>query len=281
MYKKVKKSILKKIYMPRKKNVHKGDFGRLLIIGGNKKYSGSPGFNALAAISAYRSGVDIVEIAAPERAANIIAKFSPDIITIPLKGEYLKNSHLKILLKESKDKNAFVMGGGLGREKSTLKTVRDYLKKAKIPGVIDADAIYAMKTLKINLGNFVITPHEYEFFVLTGKKVKRDFKEIIKQVKNEAKKLNTVILLKGSKDIISDGKKTAVNKTGTPYMTVGGTGDALAGILGSLIAQGNGLFDSACAAAYINGKAGELTKRKSSLITSDLIEKIGKVVDSA
>ena len=287
MIKEVNKSILKEIYKTRKKTAHKDDFGRLIIIGGNEKYSGSPGFNALAAfhsikaMSAYRSGADIVEVAAPKRAADIVAKFSPDIITIPLKGNFLTKQHLKILLKESKNKTAFIIGGGLGRKKPTLETVKNYLKKVKIQGVIDADAIYAIKSSKINLNNFVITPHAHEFFILTGEKVKTSLKEKISQVKNKAKKLNTTIVLKGSEDIISNGDKTVINHTGNPYMSVGGTGDTLAGICGSLIAQGNSLFESACAAAYINGKAGELTKRKSSLTASDLLEKIGKVVDSA
>lgn len=275
------KSILKKVYRKRDAKTHKGDFGRLLIIGGNKKYSGSPGLNALSAIqasAAYRSGVDIVEIIAPRRAADIIAKFSPNLITYPLQGDYIRNSHLKTILKESENKNAFVIGGGIGREKQTLSTIKKYLKKTKIPGVIDADAIYAIDK-NLNLKNFVITPHAHEFKILTGIKLSDNKKEKIKQVKQVAKKLNTTILLKGSPDIISNGNKTSENKTGNPYMTVGGTGDTLAGILGSLISQGNNLFDSACAAAYINGKAGENTKRKQSLTATDLIEKIGEVVD--
>jgi len=279
----IKSSILKKVYKPRKPWAHKGDFGRLLVIGGSKKYSGSPAFNFLAALqamSAYRTGTDVVEVVAPKRAADIIASFSPNIITIPLEGDYIAKKHLPILLKESKNKSAFVIGGGIERNKSTLETIRYYLKKIKIPGVIDADAIYALKNNKnkINLSNFVITPHSYEFFILTGKKPTENLKQRINLVKQEAKKLNTTILLKGHIDIISNGKQTAINKTGTPYMTKGGTGDTLAGITGSLIAQGNSLFLSACAAAYINGKAGELTKRKNSFVASDLLEEIGNVI---
>lgn len=272
----VNKSILKKVYKKRKPWSHKDDFGRLLIIGGSKKYSGSPGLNALAAMSAYKTGVDIVEVIAPKRAANIIASFSPDIITYPLDGNYIEKKHLSIFLKESKNKSAFIIGGGIERNKQTLKTIKTYLKKIKIPGVIDADAIYALKN--IDLSNFVITPHAREFYILTKIKPSENLKKRISQVQNAAKKLNTTILLKGHTDIISNGKETAVNKTGNPYMTKGGTGDTLAGILGSLIAQNNSLFNSACAAAYINGKAGELTKKKISLTAFDLLEKISKIV---
>lgn len=275
----INKSILKKVYKKRKPWSHKDDFGRLLIIGGSKKYSGSPGLNALAAMSAYKTGVDIIEVVAPKRAANIIASFSPDIITYPLNGDYIEKKHLKILLKESKNKTAFVIGGGIERNKKTLTIIKQYLKKIKIPGVIDADAIYALNKSKgINLSNFVITPHAHEFYILTKIKPSKNLKQRISQVQNAAKKLNTTILLKGHIDIISNGKQTAINKTGNSYMTKGGTGDTLAGILGSLIAQKNSLFNSACAAAYINGKAGELTKKKISLTATDLLEKISKIV---
>ncbi len=274
----ITKSILKKVYKIRKPRSHKNDFGRLLIIGGSKKYSGSPGLNALAAMSAYKTGADVVEVAAPKRTADIIAKFSPDLITYPLKGNYIENKHLKKLLELSKNKTAFVIGGGMEQNKKTLSVMKAYLKKIKIPGVIDADAIYALDK-KINLENFVLTPHAHEFYILTGKKLNANLKSRIKKVKQAAGKLNTTILLKGHVDIISDKKQTVINKTGTPYMTKAGTGDVLAGILGSLLAQKNSLFDSACAAAYINGKAGESTKRKTSLVATDLLNEITKVVD--
>ena len=77
-------------------------------------------------------------------------------------------------------------------------------------------------------------------------------------------------------DIISDGKQVALNKTGNPYMTKAGTGDTLAGICGALLAQGQDAFKAACAAAYINGQAGDIAaaKLKQSLMASDLIEAI-------
>ena len=277
----ITKSILKKVYKKRKPWSHKDDFGRLLIIGGSKKYSGSPAFNALAAMSAYKTGVDIVEVVAPKRAANIIASFSPDIITYPLDGNYIEKKHLPIFLKESKNKSAFIIGGGIERNKQTLKTIKTYLKKIKLPGVIDADAIYALNKGKgINLSNFVITPHAHEFYILTKIKPSENLKQRISQVQNATKKLNTTILLKGHADIISNGKEIAINKTGCPELSVGGTGDTLAGILGSLIAQGNSLFNSACAAAYINGKAGELATKKlgESVTASDLLNNIYKVI---
>jgi len=271
---------LRKIYKKREKEVHKYNFGSLLVIGGSKIYSGSPTFNALAAL---RSGVDLVEIAAPERAANIIASFSPDLITHPLKGDFLKREHLKKIYKILENKTGFVIGGGLGREKETFKAVQKFLSEAKLPGVIDADAIYAVaeKPEIVREKNFVLTPHAYEFFILSGERVLDDLERRKNQVIKVARELKTTILLKGNIDIISDGKHTYLNKTGTPYMTKGGTGDTLAGICGALLARKVNCFESACCAAYINGRAGELASKKfrESFLASDLLNEIPRVIN--
>ncbi|RLJ02052.1 MAG: NAD(P)H-hydrate dehydratase [Candidatus Aenigmatarchaeota archaeon] len=271
---------LRKIYKKREKEVHKYNFGSLLVIGGSKIYSGSPTFNALAAL---RSGVDLVEIAAPERAANIIASFSPDLITHPLKGDFLKKEHLKQIYKILENKTGFVIGGGLGREKETFKAVQKFLSEAKLPGVIDADAIYAVaeKPEIVREKNFVLTPHAYEFFILSGERVLDDLERRKNKVIKVARELKTTILLKGNIDIISDGNKIYLNKTGTPYMTKGGTGDTLAGICGALLARKVNCFESACCAAYINGRAGELASKKfrESFLASDLLNEIPKVIN--
>lgn len=284
----IDKSILKKIYKPRPKESHKYDFGYLLVIGGSQLYSGSP---ALAAIAALRAGIDLTLIAAPKRAADIIATFSPDLISYPLEGTDLTVDHLPSLIsltegakKVSEGKVAVVIGGGLGRDEETQATVQKYLSKIDIPAVIDADALWAISKKKeiLEKKRFILTPHLFEFFILSGRKI-IDFslKEKIKIVKYFAKEFNTVILLKGNIDIISDGKKVFLNKTGCPEMTVGGTGDTLAGICGCFLAQGISPLVAACAAAYLNGKAGELAKKDLGvgLLATDVINYIPKAIN--
>ncbi|NIQ17392.1 MAG: bifunctional ADP-dependent NAD(P)H-hydrate dehydratase/NAD(P)H-hydrate epimerase, partial [Candidatus Aenigmarchaeota archaeon] len=128
--------------------------------------------------------------------------------------------------------------------------------------------------------NFVLTPHAYEFYHISGKRPKHDILSRAKLVENFAKKIGSTILLKGAVDIISDGKQTAMNKTGNPYMTTGGTGDVLTGVCGGLLAQGVSQFKAACASAYITGKAGDLAanEKGSGLLATDIIEKIPEVV---
>ena len=283
----VTKNIVKNIYKERPKDSKKYDFGLLIVIGGSDFYSGSP---ALSAMAAFKSGVDMVRIIAPKRAADIIASFSPNLAAYPLEGNWLERKHLATLISMTESakavsygKTAVVIGGGMGRSKDTQDAILEYLQEVSVPVVIDADAINALrKKPEIISGKpFLITPHTYEFFVLTGREVyKLSDEEKIKAVQEEAARLQTTILLKGAIDIISDGKEVALNKTGTPLMIVGGTGDTLAGVAGALVARGIDPFTAAQAAAFINGLAGELAGKKlgESMTATDLIEKIPNVL---
>jgi len=276
---KVSKNVLKTVYRPRDPWARKYDFGHLLIIGGSKLYTGSP---ILAAMAALRTGADLVTIVAVERAANVAAAYSPNLIAYPLRGNYLNRSHLPELAKFVKNKDAVVLGGGLWRQPPVLDAVRAFVKQIDLPTVIDADAIHAVAADKkvLNGGKFVLTPNEREFAVLAGKKPAKSVDERIKIVKEAAAELKAVVMLKGRIDVISDGERVALNKTGNPFMTVGGMGDTLAGVCGSLLAQGHELFTAACAAAYINGRAGDIAARRlgAGIVATDLIDALPKAI---
>ena len=279
----VTKDILKAVYQKRVPPVKKYNFGLLTVIGGSEFYSGSP---ALSGLAAFRAGVDMVRIIAPKRAADIIASFSPILAAYPLQDGWLTKKNLATLFSMiesakivSEGKTAVVIGGGIGRTKETQEAVIEFLSQVSVPVVIDADAVHALAGNQhvVANKNFLITPHTYEFFILTKKEVyKLPDQEKIKIVQEEAERLKTTILLKGQIDIISNGKETALNKTGSPLMTVGGTGDTLAGIAGAFLARGIDVFTAAQAAAFINGLAGEAAAMKfgEGLVATDLIEEI-------
>jgi NAD(P)H-hydrate epimerase len=283
----IKKDILKKLYPERPQESKKYDLGLLLVIGGSEFYSGSP---ALSALAAFRAGVDMVRVIAPKRAADIIASFTPDLAAYPLPGEFIQEKHLATLISQTESakvvsggKMAVVIGGGIGRTAETQKVIFDYLSHVSVPVVVDADAIHAVsKKPEIISGRpFVVTPHTFEFYVLTNREVyKLPYEEKIKAVQEEAKRLKTTILLKGRTDVISDGIEVALNKTGGPFLAVGGTGDTLAGICGALLARGASPFEAAQGAAYINGLAGEHAGKKfgDSMMATDLIASIAEVV---
>ena len=283
----VTKDILKKLYQPRSADARKYDFGLLIVIGGSDFYSGSP---ALSALAAFRSGVDMVRIIAPKRAADIIASYSPDLASFPLEGKRLEKEHLATLISMTESAKsvangnvAVVIGGGVGRSEETQETILEYLKEVQVPVVVDADAIHALgKAPEIISGkDFLITPHPYEFFVLTGKKIYQlSAEEKIKLVQEEAARLGTTILLKGKLDIISNGSEVVLNELNCPYLTVGGCGDTLAGICGAFLARGVNLFESAQAGAYLNVAAGILAAQEfgDGMLATDLIKFIPKTI---
>ena len=284
---KIDKRILKEIYKKRPSEVKKYDYGFLLVIGGSELYSGSP---ALSALSAFRAGVDMVRVVAPKRAANIIAGFSPDIVSCAIENDNLTKKDLPDIISMtesvkviSRGGEAVLIGGGMGRNKEVQETIIDYLSQISVPSVIDADGIHAV-SLNTNIlagKPFLLTPHSYEFFVLTKKNVDgMSLGEKVSVVKEQAKRLQTTILLKGNIDIISDGENVAINETGSSLMTKGGMGDTLAGIAGAMLARGNDVFKSAKASAYINGLAGEIAIKKygEGVMATDLISAIPEAI---
>ncbi|KKW04161.1 MAG: NAD(P)H-hydrate dehydratase [Candidatus Wildermuthbacteria bacterium RIFCSPLOWO2_02_FULL_47_9c] len=278
---------VKKMYPPRPVQSRKYDHGLMLVIGGSEYYTGAP---AIAAFAGFRAGLDMVRILAPKRAADIIASFSPVLAAYGLDGSHIEKKDVSFLISRTmaakeiaRGNVSILIGNGLGRDEETQEAIKEYLAAIDLPCVIDADAIYAVaERPEIIVGKpFVFTPHSYEFFELTGKNVHGlPQEEKIELVKQEAARLQTTLLLKSHIDIVSNGSEVILSKTGTPYMTVGGAGDSLAGILGALLARGIAPLEAAAAAAYINGKAGELAtkKFKDGLIATDIIEEIPHII---
>jgi len=272
------KNILKNLYPKKDPWSYKGTFGKVLVIGGNNKFTGAP---ALAAMAALRVGADLVTVAAPRRAADIIASFSPNMITLPLNGVCITKFNLKKILEEAKNADSVIIGPGLGRNKQTLDFVLSFLEKVDIPCVIDADALHAFrKNIDLLKERYVLTPHANEFQMLFGKTPDNSVIKRATLTRIFAKKYKPTILLKGHVDVVSNGNDNAVNKTGNPYMTIGGTGDVLAGICGGLLAIGIKPFKAASAAAYISGAAGNKAAKKVGigLTAVDIINNIYKVL---
>ncbi len=251
---------------------HKGDFGRLLIIGGSREFTGTP---ALVGRAALRTGVDLAIICCPSHVSERMQS-DPDLIVNPLRSEfYLEKDDVEQILKLNFD--SLVIGNGLGTEDGTKYALKRLLREINKPVILDADAL---KLIKINhiRENFILTPHAMEFRTLF-REYDENFDERVEIVKKFAKRTKSVILLKGQTDIISNGEKTRLNRTGNVGMTVGGTGDMLAGIVGALSCKTDG-FTAACAGAFLSGLAGDLALEKFgySLTATDCIEKIPEAI---
>jgi hydroxyethylthiazole kinase-like uncharacterized protein yjeF len=270
------------VHPSRSPDAHKGMFGSLLVVGGSETYSGAP---ALTALGAYAVGVDLVYVAVPETAAPAVMGFSPSLITVKMKGDYFTEENLPQLEPFLGKVNAVAVGPGLGQREDTVEAytlLHSMVQSRGLPMVVDADGLKAYPVNRPEVKTpTVFTPHSREFKILTGKDVAGGFKEKDAVVHGEAEKLGAVILLKGSVDVVSDGQRTRYNWTGNPGMTVGGTGDVLTGLTGAYLAMGASAFDAACAAAFINGAAGDRVADDKGyhLLPEDLIAEIPYVVE--
>jgi len=270
------------VVKPRLPEAHKGDFGRLLVVGGSEVYSGAP---ALVAMAALRTGVDLTYTAAPEKTARAISSMSPAFITVKLEGKHLNSRNTPIIKQYLEASTAVVMGPGLGLHNETKEAVKEIMKlteEEKTPLLLDADGLKAFAEFKWEVGwPLVLTPHAGEYEILTGRKLPKDLEERAEDVQKTARKLGATILLKGHVDIISDGQRVKFNFTGNPGMTVGGTGDVLSGIVGAFLAQGADPFEAAVAGAFINGAAGDFVRGEKGyhMLPTDILKWIPRVMD--
>ncbi len=234
---------------------HKGDNGRVLVIGGGRDYYGAP---ILSAMGALASGCDLVTLLVPETNFDVTRSQTPDFIVKSYNGTDLNKDASEKAQNLFRTQNVCVLGPGLGDKRSTREVVGEILSKIEIPVVIDADALKNLKPNELVDKRTVITPHVGEFEALTGEELPAGIEWRKKAVKKWASSLNTTILLKSTTDIIASPEgKVKVNETGNPGMTVGGTGDVLAGVVGGYLSQGMSTFAAATCAAFVNGVAGD------------------------
>ncbi|MEM2740212.1 MAG: NAD(P)H-hydrate dehydratase [Candidatus Bathyarchaeia archaeon] len=271
---------LRAIIKPRRVKSHKGDYGRVLVIGGSEVFTGAP---TLTALAAFTVGVDLVVVAAPEVAGLVISSYTPNLIVAKLPGSHLKESHLEPIKEWINRCDSIAIGPGLGLDEETIAAVHltvDEAIEARKPIVIDADALKVLPKDSKLKGLAVLTPHQGEFRILTGVALPDKLRDRGKIVAEWAERFEAVILLKGPIDIVSDGKRVKYNFTGNPAMTVGGTGDILTGLIAGFLAQGSPPFDAGLASAFLNGAAGDLAvESKPYIVATDLLDRIQTVIN--
>jgi ADP-dependent NAD(P)H-hydrate dehydratase / NAD(P)H-hydrate epimerase len=258
---------------------HKGDNGRLLVVGGGP-YTGAP---ALVAMGAYRIKVDLVRIAVPERAFVPVASYSPNFIVHELSGKrHLAKKDVGEIEELLPWSDAMVIGPGLGDDKETAEAIHDIIERCNKPMVIDADAITVVaKDLSVLKGKAgILTPHAGEFKRLTGVPLPMDPESRMTQAKELAERTGMTVLLKGRVDVIACADRVKLNRTGNAGMSVGGTGDVLAGIVGGLLSREVKPFDAARLAAFVNGTAGDIAYQDLGycFLATDVAERIPRAV---
>lgn len=243
---------------------HKGKNGRVLIVAGSLDYHGPA---ILAGLGALYSGADLVTLYVPECNFECSRSIYPDFIVKKYNGDYLNEDAVSDIIEASKKSDCVLIGPGISKKEGVLDCVKDILNKVSVPMVLDADAIAVVKRIeKFPLPfQVVLTPHSNEFANLIDREVdlnEDDPKSII-LLRSISMDLHVNVLLKGHLDYVSSEEgHVEVNKTGNAGMTVGGSGDVLAGVVACFLAQSGDGFVAAKLAAYIVGAAGDLCMKK-------------------
>jgi len=260
---------------PRKPESHKGTFGRVLLIGGSRGMAGSI---ALSAMSTLRCGAGLVTVATPATCLDTVAGFHPCFMTFALPddqdGKLAQGSRAKLeaLLEQA---DCVALGPGLGQSDAITQFVTSLYADLPQPMVVDADGLNALAeqgpTLPAAQGPRILTPHPGEFARLLGEKPSD-----AEQAAVEFAATNGVVLvLKGGRTLVTDGKDRWRNTTGNPGMATGGSGDVLTGVIAALIGQQMSPWDATRYGVYVHGLAGDLAAEKLgqiSLTARDLLD---------
>jgi ADP-dependent NAD(P)H-hydrate dehydratase / NAD(P)H-hydrate epimerase len=259
----------------------RGRNGRLLVIGGGP-YTGAPG---LAALAAMRSGAERATVITPEVAAGPIRSFSPNLIVWPVGSDRFRPTDVPAILENvrSAPPGAVVLGMGAGAHPETTEALRAVIDALApdVPLVVDADGLAALSPTPVGVdrpapAGLIATPNRGEFERVFHGPAEGSFEERSAFAERVALERRITLVVKGAPDLITDGETTIGNLHHHLAMTVGGVGDVLAGVLGSLLAQGVRPFHAARLATFWTGEAGlrAAAHRGFGIVATDVIEEL-------
>ncbi len=276
---------IKKVLPKKSDDAHKGDFGRAVIIAGSVNYQGAAVLSANACV---RSGAGITQLVFPKAAYSAIASKVTEPILLPVAsnadGTFSEMAKWEIL-EAVKQADAILIGCGIGDNEETNQIVYDVIRNAACPLVIDADGINAVSKnidiLREAKAPVVLTPHPGEMSRLIGETVGISVAERIMTALKFSEEYNVVLALKGANTVVaSHSLPVFINTTGNNGMATGGSGDTLAGIIVSLLAQSTKVFDATAAGVYIHGLCGDKAAKRLSrrgLTPTDMIKELSRV----
>ncbi len=276
------RNIVKKAVYRRSDDANKGMLGSLLMICG---CYGMAGAAVMAGKASLRCGIGLLKCAVVKSIYSIMASQLYESVFFPLNQTAdgkLSKSNIEFLLTEASRSSAVLIGCGLSVCDDTKQIVDDFIKNCETPIVLDADGLNCIAenpdVLKNKRSEIIITPHPGEMARLVGTNAQEINRNRVKTAVDFSENYGVVTVLKGAGTIIAspDGR-VLINRTGNSGMATGGSGDVLAGMTAALLAQGANPCDSAAAAVYLHGLAGDIAAEKFgkiSMLPTDLIDEI-------
>lgn len=277
------KTEVKRLFPKREATAHKNDFGHVLCICGSRTMPGAP---VLAASAALRSGAGLVTLAFPESIYPVVSAKLTEALLMPLaeneEGTFSVLA-LKKLLSQLDKYDSIVIGCGMGVNEDTRAVLNAVIENAKVPIVIDADALNILSkdltVLHKAKSKLVLTPHIGEMHRLTNVD-----KNIIASEKTSISRkfsdhYGVYLVLKGSNTVVSNpvDKRVYINNTGNTGLSKGGSGDVLAGLIGGFIAQKFEFIDALTCAVFVHGYTGDAVSDRTSktgMLPSDVVSEL-------
>ena len=279
----ITEELVRSCMIPRPLDSHKGTFGRVLTVCGSY---GMAGAALLCARGALRSGAGLVTAAVPRSVYPLMAPVLPEAVFAPLPetaGGQLSAAAEPLLLAQASSAGAVVAGCGLGTGEDIRYLINALKNHVTCPLILDADGINAVSphTLveETASSSIILTPHPGEMARLLDisvVEVQRNRAQIARRFADE---YGVILVLKGYHTLVTaPGRPLLMNETGNPGMATGGSGDVLAGIIGSLAAQGMDPYYAALCGVYLHGRAGDRAAARLSqhgMLPSDMIDELG------
>lgn len=258
--------------------------GRVLVVAGSV---GMTGAAAMTAEAALRAGAGIVTLAVPKSLNDILEAKLTEVMTVPLPetgARSISKDAVGVVLELAGRFDVVALGPGLSRDESTAGFVRDLLPRLKIPIVVDADGLNNLAGTDI-LSRLqvpsVVTPHAGELSRLIGRLPDEIESDRVAAAQEASRILNSTVVLKGSRTVISGHGTTMINPLGNPGMATAGTGDVLTGIISGLMAQGLPDYPGSVLGTYLHGLSGDLAAKEQgelAMTATDLIDLLPKAI---
>jgi hydroxyethylthiazole kinase-like uncharacterized protein yjeF len=255
----------------RPRDAHKGSVGRVLIAAGSR---GMAGAAALACRAAYRAGAGLVYLAVPRAAADALAGALVETVLLPCGPDAFRPRDEARLRPTLGRCRAAAIGPGLSQRPPALAFASRILSSVRLPLVVDADGLAAVSAPR-RAGPTLLTPHEGEMAALLGRTREAVASDREGAAREAARRFASIVILKGRRSVVTDGRRLELNRTGNPGLATAGTGDVLTGILVALLGQGFDPWAAARLGAHLHGRAGDLAAARVgpiSMIASDVID---------
>ena len=263
----VESADLTELFRPRPNFSHKGTYGYTALIGGSKRYCGAVRLAALSN-AAVRSGAGVVKLALPDVIYHEVAPSVLESTLFPLKddGNAVAFDEKEAAELVSNIRTA-AFGMGIGTGEGAAELLSYLLEHFTGRLIIDADGLTLLSRLdrdrvRNTSCSLILTPHLKEFSRLSGLEIGEIQARPITSAEAYAKDTGAVVLLKGPATVVTDGETTYLTDTGCAGMAAAGSGDVLSGILAAVAAWAPDPLLGTAAAAYINGRAGELAQHR-------------------